>query len=189
LVALLQLGCGLRLTEALQLRLADLRLAEAYLVVGGAHAREIPIPALVLEPLHRFVQVRLCEGRTQTPSDAYLFIGQRSRRVDGGLAMKPLPAVSMRRAFRAVQPYVAPHALRQCYAIGELDRGVNLLVVHQRLGQRDLHTTLAYQSLSTRGPASVRSPADQLTGPEEPPPPAPLMSPPHSEPGQSEAGR
>ena len=170
LVALLQLGCGLRLTEAVQLRLADLRLAEAYLVVGGSHAREIPIPALLLDPLHRYVQDRLSEGRNHTHADAYLFVGQRKRHVDGELPMKPLPAVNIRRAFRAVQPCVAPHALRQCYAIGELDRGVNLLVVHQRLGQRDLHTTLAYQSLSTRGPASVPSPADQLTEPEQPPP-------------------
>lgn len=157
-VASLQVGCGLRLSEVLALRVSDLLLEEMRLYVRGPRerSRDIPIPAGLAELLREYLHLN---GSTKLDND-YLFVGERKRRVAGALRAMPLQAQVIQRAFRAVRPRLSPHLLRQSYAIQQLDQGENIALVHHRLGQRDFHATLRYASVSKREAAIVRSPAD-----------------------------
>lgn len=164
-VAYLQVGCGLRLSEALALRVSDLRLEEGIVSVRGSRerSRDVPIPAGTVELMREYLHLN---GRTKLDDD-FLFVGERKRRVGGTLRSMPLQEQVIRRAFRDVRPRLSPHLLRQSYAIHELDQGVHVALVHHRLGQRDFHATLRYASVSRRRTtATVRSPADDhLPGP------------------------
>ena len=172
LVALLQVHCGLRLEEALALRVSDLHLASKTLVVRGQRERlrELPIPINLANLLRRVVERLLADrddgdddsdgADTSSIGDSFVFTGSRRGRLSDSSA--PVQARTIRRAYQAVRPPLSSHALRQCYAIQQLDQGVNLVLVHQRLGQRDIHTTLRYASVSTCGVRAVRSPADDL---------------------------
>lgn len=157
-VASLQLECGLRLNEALALRVSDVQLGEMRLSIRGTdeRARDLPIPASLAELLRHFLQLH---GSAKLDHD-FLFVGERKRRVAGVLRTMPLQAQVIRRAYRAVRPRLSPHLLRQSYAIQQLDQGENVAVVHHRLGQRDFQATLRYASVSKRPSAAVRSPAD-----------------------------
>lgn len=157
-VASLQLECGLRLNEALALRVSDLQLEEMRLSVRGTRecARDLPIPAGLVDLLRQYLRLN---GSAKLDHD-YLFVGERKRRVDGMLRAMPLQAQVIQRAYRAARPHLSPHLLRQSYAIQQLDQGENVAVVHHRLGQRDFQATLRYASVSKRPAAAVRSPAD-----------------------------
>lgn len=158
-VASLQLECGLRLNEALALRVSDLQLEAMRLSVRGTtheRARDLPIPAALVELLRHYLHLN---GSAKLDND-YLFVGERKRRVAGVLRAMPLQAQAIQRAYRAVRPRLSPHLLRQSYAIQQLDQGENVAVVHHRLGQRDFQATLRYASASKRRAAAVQSPAD-----------------------------
>ena len=57
---------------------------------------------------------------------------------------------------------VSTLTLRHCYAVHVLERGGDVRVVQETLGQRDIRTTMLYYTVSQRGPGGVRSPADDL---------------------------
>lgn len=167
LVALLQLGCGLRLEEALTLRVSDLDLESKskILVVRGLRERqrELPIPTSLAKLLRQHVETRLVTGTATADlpnqsRDPFVFTGNRIDTISGTPA--PMQAQAVRRAYRAVRPYLSPHLLRQSYAIQQLDQGVPVALVHHRLGQRDFHATIRYASVSIRLDMVVRSPAD-----------------------------
>ncbi len=143
LVALL-FGCGLRITEAIELSLADYdRETRAVRVVGKRQkVRLIPVPAEV----DQMIQAYVLHGRSELlrkPTDK-LLLSVRGNKLSRQVAYEVVNALA--HAAGKSQP-TGPHTLRHSYAVALLKGGADLRVVQELLGHASVATTQVYTQL------------------------------------------
>ena len=147
-------GCGLRLSEVLHLRVADLDGGRGVLWVRGGKGgkdRGVPLPPALLAELRAY-------WRAHRPAD-YLFVNRRGR---------PLHRATLPRAFakalarsRLTKPATV-HTLRHCYATHLLEAGMDLPTLQRLLGHSSVPTTMRYLHLRSERLRQVRSPLELL---------------------------
>ena len=176
-------ACGLRASEVLHLRVADIDGGRMLLWVRhgkGAKDRGVPLSPALLEALR-------AHWRRLRPA-TWLFPGQTPT---GQRSLGALQRV-VRRAVVATgfTKKVSLHTLRHSYATHLLEAGVDLLTIQRLLGHRDLQTTARYIHLTASrlaqtpglleglpaAPAAVALPPEAIA-PVVPPPPAPPAPP------------
>ena len=133
MVAQLLYGSGLRLIEALRLRIKDVDLEQRCITVRcgkGDKDRRTVLPLSLAEPLqHQLQGVR----------------GVRTAVQAAGIS-KPATCQSFHHSF-------ATHLLEQ---------GTDIRTIQELLGHSDVKTTMIDTHVLNRGPSGVRSPADLL---------------------------
>ena len=142
--ALLELmyGSGLRVSEALGVRMDDLHLDEEYLTVVGKGDRERAVP--LTGPAHRALVAYLGRGRDallgkRDPGPVFL------NRRGGRLSRMGLWRILKRYADRAGLPGdFHPHVLRHSFATHLLEGGADLRVIQELLGHASVTTTQIY---------------------------------------------
>lgn len=148
-------GCGLRVSEVIHLRVADIDSARNTLWVRhgkGNRDRGVPLPATLLDELRGY-------WRDHRPAD-WLFPGPSAR---------PLNVSTLQRAFQkarhaaGIRPAATIHTLRHCYATHLLEAGTDLPTLQRLLGHSHLSTTLRYLHLRADRLAHIRSPLELLS--------------------------
>jgi integrase len=148
-------ACGLRVGEAVRLRVGDIDGGRGLLAVRrgkGGKDRLVPLSPLLLGELR-------ASWRRQRPAD-WLFPGRRRGR--------PLHAGAWQRLFAArVRPLglgkpVTMHTLRHSYATHLLEAGADVVSLQRLLGHRHLSTTAGYLHLSAGHLRRLAGPLDEL---------------------------
>lgn len=134
-------GCGLRVSEAVELKISCLFLQEGFVrVVGkGNKERLVPIGVMAVEAVEAYLAER------PEPADAvssdFLFLNRFGR---------PLSRVSMftmikRQALAAgIRKEISPHTFRHSFATHLLEHKADLRVVQEMLGHESISTTEIY---------------------------------------------
>ena len=163
LVAILQYGSGLRLMEALQLKIKDLSFDTKKIIIG---TRQVPVSIKVIELLNDQIRERraqisgLVDIRQQL-----LFVGNRRKNSQGTLVWPSLHPLVIQRAYRSTEMGITSCSLRQAFGIHLIDHGMNILLVKEILGQKDIHSTMRYQKASSGWISGIISPLDFLEFP------------------------
>lgn len=149
-------AAGLRLSEALHLRVSDIDGQRNQLNVRqgkGRKARVVPASPRLLEALRDY-------WRTARPSD-YLFPGKTPD--------VPLSPATVQRACkmavayaRITKPAVSPHTLRHTWATSMLEAGVDLLTISKLMGHASFITTMVYLHVRRQNFDRAPSPLDWL---------------------------
>lgn len=134
-------GCGLRLSEASQLKLQDINFDQRYvLVLGkGQKQRIVPFYPALKDHLHHYLN----QIRSILVSDdhEFVFVNQRGKPIsDRGIQLIVKKAGEQAGLKQALHP----HMLRHSFATHLLDNGANLKVVQELLGHENLATTQIY---------------------------------------------
>jgi len=133
---------GMRASELVALRPADLNLEAGYLTCTGKGDKQRLVP--IGEEAVRWVRRYLREGRPsllKRASSARLFVNARG----GGLSRVGFWKILKRHGQAAGLPRdLSPHVLRHSFATHLLDRGADLRAIQMMLGHADLSTTQIY---------------------------------------------
>jgi len=137
-VLLLLYGAGLRISEALSLRGADLPLAETLTVTGkGRKQRMVPLLPIVREGVADY----LAKSPWPTSRNDPVFRGAKGGPLSQGMVQK---AMARARLALGLPPSATPHALRHSFATHLLGAGADLRSLQELLGHASLGSTQIY---------------------------------------------
>lgn len=136
-------GCGLRLGEALSLRVADRPHGDTLRVMGkGSKERIVPVLPLVRDAITAY----LAQRPDGSPDDSALFIGARGGDLNPGVVQRQMRRL---RALLGLGERATPHALRHSFATHLLSNGGDLRTIQELLGHTTLATTQRYTQVDT----------------------------------------
>lgn len=136
-------GAGLRVSEAVNLRVSDLDLDSAAARVTGKRGkvREVPVPRQTVEWLGRYLDE--ARPKLRKGSLDLLILADR-----GGPMLRQTVYDRLERYTREVGlEQIGPHVLRHTYAVHLLRGGADLRAVQELLGHASIATTQVYTHL------------------------------------------
>jgi len=155
-IAQVMYGAGLRVGEAVALKVGDIDASRGVIrVVGkGARSREVMLSPRLLGSLRAY-------WRSARPPPPYLFASTRTGRPARTAGVRA--AVHRASALAGLGARVTPHMLRHSFATHLLDDGTDLRVIQHLLGHASVVTTVGYTRVSTALLRAVESPLERLS--------------------------
>jgi site-specific recombinase XerD len=150
-------AAGLRLLEALHLRVADVDSARQCLRVEqgkGQKDRYTVLPPTLLDELRAY-------WKATRPASPWLFPGRPPQTPLNPTAIQRQCGPAARRA--GLEKRVTTHTMRHCFATHLLEAGTDLRTIQQLLGHRSLQTTAVYLHVVTPRDGIPRT-SDLLAG-------------------------
>ena len=141
-------SCGLRVSEAADLRISNLYLAERFIKVFGKGSKQrlVPIGDPAIKELSLWLDVR--KGwKTAPQSEDIVFINRRGGRLS---RVSIFNLVKAQTAAAGVKKPVSPHTFRHSFASHLVENGADLRVVQEMLGHESILTTEIYTHIDTR---------------------------------------
>ncbi len=134
-------GCGLRISEALSLNMADAPLPDTLRITGkGGKTRLVPVIAPARDVVDRYAALMPFARE----ADAPLFRGKRGGRLSARQAQK---VMEQGRLMLGLPKSATPHALRHSFATHLLNAGGDLRAIQDLLGHVSLATTQGYTAV------------------------------------------
>ncbi|MCK5149787.1 tyrosine-type recombinase/integrase [Candidatus Pacearchaeota archaeon] len=146
-------GCGLRVSEIVNLKKEDVNFKEDLIKIRlskGRKDRFVKIPASLLEDLKRYIRIE---------NPKILFPSNRG----GKLTKDTIQKIVQNSAKKArIKKRVYPHLLRHSFATHLLEVGTDLRIIQKLLGHSDIKTTQIYTQISQALIKNIKSPLDNL---------------------------
>jgi len=146
-------GCGLRISEALGLNVADMPLDDPaggfVTIIGkGQKERRVPVLPVVVQAVGDYLGACPFSPGGGDP----LFLGVRGKRLQAGVVQKRIRQL---RVLLMLPKTATPHALRHSFATHLLSGGGDLRAIQELLGHASLSTTQRYTEVDTQRLQSV----------------------------------
>ena len=141
-VLLLLYGCGLRVSEALELNRSNVPLGEALMIRGkGGKDRLVPVLPKVREAVQDYLEELRLASPFPVADNGPLFLGVRGKRLDQRVVRAQMKKL---RDELGLPSTTTPHALRHSFATHLLAGGGDLRTIQELLGHASLSTTQRY---------------------------------------------
>lgn len=135
-------GCGLRVSELVNLEMGNIYADEHYLVVQGKGDKQriVPMSDRSIDEIRAYLPER--ETLSIAPSDRHiLFLNRRGRRLTRVMIFYIIKRLAEAAGIRR---NISPHTLRHSFATHLLEGGANLRAIQQMLGHESIATTEIY---------------------------------------------
>lgn len=134
-------GCGLRVSELVNLRMTDLHYNEEYVVVTGKGNKQrlVPVSKKALKEIDIYKQDR---NRLAVITDQnILFLNRRGKRLTRAMIFTIIKHLAARAGIRK---NISPHTFRHSFATHMIEAGADLRAVQEMLGHESILTTEIY---------------------------------------------
>ncbi|HUV00098.1 MAG TPA: site-specific tyrosine recombinase/integron integrase [Bacteroidales bacterium] len=134
-------GCGLRVSELVNMRLTDIHYGEGYINVTGKGNKQrlVPISNKALKEIDIYKQDRY---RLPVIHDQnILFLNRRGRRLTRAMIFTVIKNLGARAGIRK---NISPHTFRHSFATHMIEAGADLRAVQEMLGHESILTTEIY---------------------------------------------
>lgn len=139
-------GCGLRVSELVDLALDKVYLTEGYVMVTGKGSKErvVPISPIAAELIGEYAAGPRGDIMPRRGEENIVFLNNRGTR----LTRQMIFTIIRRLALGAgIVKTISPHTLRHSFATHLLEGGANLRAIQQMLGHESIATTEIYLNL------------------------------------------
>ncbi len=155
LALMIAYGAGLRVSEVVSLKWADILISEHKIHVKNGKGKK---DRMVMLPYHVLVMIE--HYRALYPGENYVFEGQVAGMPYSASSVQKVMAVALEKSGLVKKGSV--HNLRHSFATHLLDAGTDIRYVQELLGHKDIRTTMIYSHLSQPLVDRVQSPLDKL---------------------------
>lgn len=139
-------GCGLRVSEAAELKISDIWLTEGFVrVIGkGDKQRIVPIGEAARNAVLQYLELR------PEPADSdcadFLFLNRYGKPLSRVSVFKMVKKQAM---LAGVRKEISPHTFRHSFATHLIENGADLRVVQEMLGHESILTTEIYTHIDS----------------------------------------
>jgi integrase/recombinase XerD len=141
-------GCGLRVSEAVNLRISDLFFNDGFIrVIGkGNKQRLIPVGQCAVSEIKRYLQQRATQKIIAKYEDS-LFLNRCGRALSRSMIFRIIKGLA---AKTGLTKSISPHTLRHSFATHLIENGADLRAVQEMLGHESILTTEIYTHLDRK---------------------------------------
>lgn len=141
-------GCGLRVSELIELKISNINFKEHYIKVSGKgdKTRFVPLAGYTAELIQGYITDTRSKGKVNKKHEDTLFLNSRGTsmsRVIVFLIIKELTDKA------GVNKKISPHTFRHSFATHLLQNGADLRYIQEMLGHSSITTTEIYTHLKT----------------------------------------
>lgn len=134
-------GCGLRVSELVNLRITDIHYGEGFVTVTGKGNKQrlVPISSKALKEINNYIP-----GRNKLPviyDQNTLFLNRRGRRLTRAMIFTIIKDLA---AKAGIRKKISPHTFRHSFATHLIEGGADLRAVQEMLGHESILTTEIY---------------------------------------------
>ncbi len=142
----LMYGCGLRVSELINIELNDVDMYNCLIRVSGkgSKERDIPVGEYAIHYLELYLDKR-SELIKNNYNDPKLFLNNHGKAMTRQGFFKNLKKLLEE---KGLNPNVSPHTLRHSFATHLINRGADLRSIQEMLGHADISTTKIYTKVS-----------------------------------------
>lgn len=139
-------SCGLRVSEAVNLKLSDLHLQEEYIKIVGKGNKErlVPIGQLAIKALKNYIQNVRVHVPVKHGQEDIVFLNRRGAALSRVMVFYIIKDLASRAGIRKT---LSPHTLRHSFATHLVEGGADLRAVQEMLGHESITTTEIYTHL------------------------------------------
>ncbi|GGW33227.1 site-specific tyrosine recombinase XerD [Arenibacter certesii] len=139
-------GCGLRVSELLELRLSDLYFEEDFIKVTGKGNKQrlVPISDINKKYINIYRNEVRVHMRIQKGFDDILFLNRRGRKLTRAMIFTIVKQLAETIGLKKT---ISPHTFRHSFATHLLTNGADLRAIQQMLGHESITTTEVYMHM------------------------------------------
>ncbi len=141
-------SCGLRVSEAVSLRISDLFFNEQFIRVMGKGSKQRIIP--IGEPAMKQINFYLEDRKHITPKrgdEDILFLNRRGGRLSRVMVFN---IVKSQAAAVGITKEISPHTFRHSFATHLIENGADIRIVQEMLGHESVLTTEIYTHIDSK---------------------------------------
>ena len=136
-------GCGLRVSELINLRISDLYFKEGFIKVTGKGEKQrfVPIGDVTQELISQYLENSRADVPIKKNASDILFLNRRGNMLTRAMIFTIVKNLSKAANF---QKNISPHTFRHSFATHLLENGADLRAIQQMLGHESITTTEIY---------------------------------------------
>lgn len=142
-------GCGLRVSELVNLRLSQLHLDEECLLIQGKGDKQrwVPINKHAIKLLRLYITGQRNEIEIKPGNENYVFLSRRGRKLSRQYIFLFIQTAVEK---AGIHKTVSPHSFRHSFATELVRNGADLRAVQEMLGHESITTTEIYTHLDQK---------------------------------------
>lgn len=139
-------GCGLRVSELINLKLTDWHQSEGFVkVIGkGNKQRLAPIGSIAEKHLTTYIQQIRSHHKRQKGHENFIFLNRNGKQLSRVMVFYIIKDLAIK---NNIQKKISPHTFRHSFATHLIEGGADLRAVQEMLGHESITTTEIYTHL------------------------------------------
>ena len=142
-------GCGLRVSELINLKMSDLFFNEDFIKVTGKGNKQrlVPISLINISYINKYIENSRKKLKINPLHSDILFLNRRGNSISRAMIFTIIKNLSKESGFNKK---ISPHTFRHSFATHLLENGADLKTIQQLLGHESITTTEIYMHLDNK---------------------------------------
>ncbi len=139
-------GCGLRVTELIELKLSNLYFKDEFIKVRGKGDKErlVPIGRSAIKQINQYIDFVRVHQKIQPAYEDFVFLNRRGKSLTRVMIFTIVKNLA---EAIGLKKNISPHTFRHSFATELIERGADLRAVQDMLGHESITTTEIYTHL------------------------------------------